>query len=97
MRTRRPVLEDPTMLILAILVFGMFIGWLAQMIVSPGRRPDWPRDLVAGLVGSFVGGTAISLLAGDGLQLRPSGIIGSLLGAIAVLFAWRAIAGEPTT
>jgi uncharacterized membrane protein YeaQ/YmgE (transglycosylase-associated protein family) len=85
------------MLILAILVFGMFIGWLAQFVVSPGQRPDWGRNLIAGLVGSFVGGMAISLLAGDGLELRPSGIIGSLSGAVVVLLVWRAIAGEPTT
>ena len=85
------------MLILAMLVFGMFVGWLGQLVVSPGQPPAWGRNLVAGLAGSFVGGTFVSLLAGDGLQIRPSGLIGSILGAIAVLIAWRAIAGEPTT
>ena len=44
---------------------------------------------MAGLVGSFVGGLLISLLAGDGLDLRPSGIIGSLAGAIVVTAIWR--------
>lgn len=81
------------MLIIAMLVFGMAVGWVAQLIVSPGR-PDWGRNLVAGLVGSFVGGTVGSLLAGDGLAIRPSGVIGSILGAIVVLVAWRAIAGD---
>jgi uncharacterized membrane protein YeaQ/YmgE (transglycosylase-associated protein family) len=32
------------------------------------------------LIGSFVGGLLVSLLAGDGLSFRPSGIIGSLVG-----------------
>ena len=45
--------------------------------------------IVAGLVGSFIGGLLISLLAGDGLDLRPSGIIGSLVGAIIVTAVWR--------
>jgi len=85
------------MLILAMLVFGMFVGWLAQFVVSPGQRPDWGRNLIAGLAGSFVGGTIASLIAGDGLNIRPSGLIGSVLGAIVVLLAWKAIAGEPTT
>ena len=80
-----------------MLVFGMFVGWVAQLVVSPGQRPAWGRDLVAGLVGSFLGGTAASLLAGDGLEIRPSGLLGSVLGAIVVLLTWRAIAGEPTT
>ena len=46
--------------------------------------------LVAGLVGSFVGGLLISLIAGDGLDLRPSGLIGSFVGAVLVTLAWSA-------
>ena len=52
-------------------------------------RVDWTMAIVAGLVGSFVGGLVISLLAGDGLDLRPSGIIGSLAGALIVTAGWR--------
>lgn len=73
------------MLILAIILFGMFIGAIAQKILGVGNRGiDWGRAIIAGLVGSFVGGLVISLLAGDGLDLRPSGIIGSILGAVIV-------------
>jgi uncharacterized membrane protein YeaQ/YmgE (transglycosylase-associated protein family) len=41
-------------------------------------------------VGSFVGGLLASLIAGDGIQLRPSGIIGSIIGAIVVsaVYGW---------
>ena len=73
------------MLILAVIVFGMLIGAGAQKILARGHgRVDWTTALIAGLVGSFVGGLVISLIAGDGLDLRPSGIIGSLLGAVIV-------------
>lgn len=44
--------------------------------------------LVAGLAGSFVGGLLISLIAGDGLDIRPSGVIGSILGAVIVTALW---------
>ena len=44
--------------------------------------------IVAGLVGSFVGGLLISLLSGDGLDLRASGLIGSIVGAVVVTAAW---------
>lgn len=77
------------MLILGILVFGMAAGGCAQMLMGrSGRRIDWRMALVAGLVGSFVGGLLGSLLAGDGLSLRPSGLIGSILGAVIVTAVW---------
>jgi uncharacterized membrane protein YeaQ/YmgE (transglycosylase-associated protein family) len=78
------------MLILGIILFGMVVGAGAQLILGRTRGGiDWTMAIVAGLVGSFVGGLLISLLAGDGLDLRPSGIIGSLVGAIIVTALWR--------
>ena len=44
---------------------------------------------MAGLVGSFVGGLIASLISGDGPAFRPSGIIGSLAGAVIVTLAWQ--------
>src|SRR4051794_26416892 len=83
------------MLILAIILFGMIIGAGAQLILGrSGGRIDWTMAIVAGLVGSFIGGLLISLLSGDGLDLRPSGIIGSLVGAIVVTAGWRAWEGR---
>ena len=76
--------------ILAIILFGMIVGAGAQLILGRAHgRIDWTMAIVAGLVGSFIGGLLISLLSGDGLDLRPSGIIGSLVGAIVVTAAWR--------
>jgi uncharacterized membrane protein YeaQ/YmgE (transglycosylase-associated protein family) len=83
------------MLILGIILFGLLAGWFAQFILSRGQarsnQIDWTLALVAGLVGSFVGGLIFSLIAGDGLDLRPSGIIGSILGAVIVTAGWGAI------
>ena len=78
------------MLLLAILAFGMGIGWLAQLVLGRGgRQTDWAMALVAGLVGSFVGGLLFSLIAGDGLKIRPSGIIGSFVGALIITAIWQ--------
>jgi uncharacterized membrane protein YeaQ/YmgE (transglycosylase-associated protein family) len=78
------------MLILAIILFGMVIGAGAQLILGRERGGiDWSMAIVAGLVGSFIGGLLISLLSGDGLHLRASGIIGSLVGALVVTAGWR--------
>jgi uncharacterized membrane protein YeaQ/YmgE (transglycosylase-associated protein family) len=78
------------MLIIAIILFGMLMGGAAQLILGrQGGRIDWGIALVAGLVGSFIGGLLLSLIAGDGLEIRPSGIIGSIGGALIVTAAWR--------
>jgi len=78
-------------LILLIIVFGMAIGWLAQLLLGRhAAQIDWAFALIAGLAGSFLGGLVASLVAGDGLKLRASGIIGSLLGALAITAVWQA-------
>jgi uncharacterized membrane protein YeaQ/YmgE (transglycosylase-associated protein family) len=85
------------MLILGLIVFGMAIGWIAQLILGRGgggRQNNWGEALVAGLVGSFVGGLLVSLISGDGLELRPSGILGSIAGAVIVLLVWGAVRGK---
>lgn len=78
------------MLILAIIAVGMLMGWLAQLLLGMSSRPN-AQSLIAGLVGSFVGGLIFSLVAGDGLKIRPSGMIGTFLGALIVLAIWRVV------
>jgi uncharacterized membrane protein YeaQ/YmgE (transglycosylase-associated protein family) len=80
------------MLIIALILFGMLIGAAAQLILGGGRSSiDWTVAIVAGLIGSFVGGLLISLLSGDGLELRPSGIVGSIGGAVIVTAGWHVL------
>ena len=78
------------MLILAILGFGMLVGWGAQLVLGMGTRPN-AQSLIAGIGGSFVGGLLASLLSGKGITISPSGLIGSFVGAIIVLLVWRAV------
>jgi uncharacterized membrane protein YeaQ/YmgE (transglycosylase-associated protein family) len=87
------------MLILGIIVFGMAIGWVAQLLLGRGRlgSRNWAEALIAGVVGSFVGGLLASLIAGDGLELRMSGVVGSIVGAVIVLLVWGGIRGRSST
>jgi uncharacterized membrane protein YeaQ/YmgE (transglycosylase-associated protein family) len=81
------------MLILAIIVLGLAAGWVAQLVLGKGRQIDWTLALVTGLAGSFVGGLLASLVAGDGLRIRPSGLIGSIIGATVVLAIVQGVRG----
>ncbi|MCB0888821.1 MAG: GlsB/YeaQ/YmgE family stress response membrane protein [Nocardioidaceae bacterium] len=79
------------MLILALLVFGIFVGGIAQLILgTPMREINWGFAIIAGLLGSFVGGLLVSFISGDGLNLRASGLIGSLVGALIISVAYGA-------
>ena len=78
------------MLIIGLILFGMLVGGAAQLFLGQSSKGiDWGMALASGLLGSFVGGLLLSLIAGDGLELRPSGIIGSIIGATIVTAAWR--------
>lgn len=77
------------MLLIGLLAFGMLVGAVAQLLISRSAGGiDWGLAIVTGLLGSFVGGLLISLLAGDGLALRPSGLIGSIAGATLLTAGW---------
>ncbi len=83
------------MLILGIILFGMLVGAAAQFIVGRSAKGiDWTLAFCAGLIGSLIGGLLISLLSGDGLSFKPSGIIGSIAGAVIVTFVWQWMHGR---
>jgi uncharacterized membrane protein YeaQ/YmgE (transglycosylase-associated protein family) len=79
--------ESLYMGIIAFIIIGLIAGLIARAIL-PGRQS---MGLVAttllGMVGSLVGGLVGSLFVRDGrlFDLRPSGIIMSVIGAIVVL------------
>ena len=77
------------MLFIGIILFGVLVGAVAQLVVGKSKSTiDWTLAFAAGVGGSFLGGLLISVLAGDGLALRPSGIIGSIAGAVIVTALW---------
>jgi len=81
-------------LIIALFIFGLVAGGVARLLV-PGRDPmGLFGTAVLGIVGSFVGGFLGYVLfhknASQG-ALQPSSLLGSIIGAVIALLAWRAI------
>ncbi len=80
-------------LIIVLTVFGLIAGALARLLV-PGPDPiGIGGTIVLGVVGSFVGGFLGYLLLGKDLNegaLQPSGLIGSVIGAVIALLIYRA-------
>ena len=79
--------------IITMIIVGAIAGFIARAVV-PGPDPmGVVGTIVLGIVGSFVGGFLGYLIfhkdASQG-ALQPSGIIGSIIGAIVVLLVYRA-------
>jgi uncharacterized membrane protein YeaQ/YmgE (transglycosylase-associated protein family) len=83
--------------IIVLIIVGLIAGAVARLVV-PGRDPiGILGTIVVGIIGSFVGGfLGYAIFHKDASQgaLQPSGIIGSIIGAIIVLLIWRAVAGR---
>ena len=75
--------------IVAWLVVGLIAGYIARAIV-PGPDPmGIGGTLILGLAGSLVGGFLGNLLFRGDLALSAAGLVGSIIGAVIALVAYR--------
>lgn len=80
--------------ILGWILFGLIVGALAKLLM-PGRDPGgWIVTILLGIAGSFVGGFLATTLMGR--QESTAGWIGSIIGAIILLFIYRLFVGRRT-
>jgi uncharacterized membrane protein YeaQ/YmgE (transglycosylase-associated protein family) len=76
------------LLILGFIVIALVAGYIANFLVGKGKGFLPWEMFVAGIAGSFVGGTLLNLIFEGDLDLGLSGLIGSVIGAIIVLAVW---------
>jgi uncharacterized membrane protein YeaQ/YmgE (transglycosylase-associated protein family) len=73
------------------LLVGLVAGFIARGLV-PGRdEMGVLGTLVLGLIGSLIGGFIGSLLTSNDADFSPSGLIGSIIGAVIALLVYRAV------
>ena len=85
--------------ILGLIIIGLIAGLLARAIIPGKQSIGILMTIVLGIVGSFVGGFLGFLIFGadpNGGFLQPSGIIGSIIGAIIVLGIYVAVTRRRT-
>jgi uncharacterized membrane protein YeaQ/YmgE (transglycosylase-associated protein family) len=80
--------------IIFLIVIGFVAGFLARLLV-PGPDPmSVLQTWLLGVVGSFIGGFIGYLLFrndDDDGWVQPAGFIGSVIGAVIALLAYRAM------
>ncbi len=83
--------------IITLLVIGLVAGFLARALV-PGPDPmGVVGTIVLGIIGSFIGGFLGYVLMGKDLDegaIQPSGVIGSIIGAVIALLIYRFASGR---
>jgi uncharacterized membrane protein YeaQ/YmgE (transglycosylase-associated protein family) len=84
-------------LIISLIVIGLIAGAIARLVIPGRQNISIPMTILLGIIGSFVGGFLGFLIfqrdAMDGF-FQPAGIIGSIIGAIIVLFLYTRFAGR---
>jgi uncharacterized membrane protein YeaQ/YmgE (transglycosylase-associated protein family) len=82
--------------ILGMIIFGLIVGAIAKLIM-PGRDPGGIIvTIILGILGSVVGGFVLGALLPGRSASSPAGWIGSILGAILLLWIYRVIVGRRT-
>ena len=88
-------MRDPFLTFLLLLVIGIVAGVIFDRVAGPGwlaRQFTGPRSLITsalvGVAGSFIGFHLAALLSLGGVY---AGYVAAAVGAMIVLFLWRAI------
>ncbi|MBF4615784.1 GlsB/YeaQ/YmgE family stress response membrane protein [Curtobacterium sp. VKM Ac-1376] len=83
--------------IIGLIIIGLIAGALARLIIPGKQKMSILMTIVLGIIGSFVGGLLGFLIfrhdLADGF-FQPAGIIGSIIGAIIVLFIYTRFSGR---
>lgn len=81
--------------IITWVVVGGLAGWVASKITKTDASQGVFGNIVAGVIGAFVGGFLVGLLGGAGFTgFNIWSFLVALIGAVVVLLIWKAITGR---
>lgn len=77
------------------IVLGGLAGWIASKFVGTDKDQGLLGNIIAGIVGAFVGGWVITLIGGEGMTgFNIWSFVVAVVGAVIVLTVWKAITGR---
>jgi uncharacterized membrane protein YeaQ/YmgE (transglycosylase-associated protein family) len=78
--------------IVAWILLGVVVGLIARAVVPGRERLNLSMTALLGVAGALLGGFVVSLSAGNAVtELRLSTLVGSAVGAIAILILAGAV------
>ncbi len=84
-------------LVISLIIVGLIAGFVARAVVPGRQHLGVLKTIILGIIGSFVGGfLGFVIFQHDPMDgfFQPAGIIGSIIGAIIVLFIYTRVVGR---
>ncbi|MGH9243739.1 MAG: GlsB/YeaQ/YmgE family stress response membrane protein [Acidimicrobiales bacterium] len=78
--------------VISLIIMGFVAGLVARILVPGSGTKGCLETTILGIIGSFVGGFLGYALFGTDLDegaIQPSGVIGSIIGAVVALIVFR--------
>jgi uncharacterized membrane protein YeaQ/YmgE (transglycosylase-associated protein family) len=77
--------------VLRLILVGLLIGWAARFLYPGAVEMGWIGSILLGLAGSLLGGFLAQLFSHRSASrpLEPAGCLGSVLGAMLLIFLGR--------
>jgi uncharacterized membrane protein YeaQ/YmgE (transglycosylase-associated protein family) len=84
--------------IIGWLVLGGLAGWVASMIAGTNGSQGPFGNIIIGIIGAFIGGFVVNLFGGSGVTgFNIWSFIVAVIGAVILLFIWKALTGRKAT
>lgn len=81
--------------LIAWIIFGALVGWLASMLAGTDERQGAFSNILVGIVGAFIGGLLASLFGISGVNgFNLQSIIVALVGAVILLAVVNSVRGH---
>jgi uncharacterized membrane protein YeaQ/YmgE (transglycosylase-associated protein family) len=77
--------------IISYIVVGLIVGVLARFFYPGAVNLGWIATILLGIGGGIVGGFVAGLADGKTGNIRPVGMIGSILGGMLLIFIVRSL------
>ena len=81
-------------LVISLIIVGLIAGFIARAVIPGPQHLGVLKTIILGIIGSFVGGfLGFVIFQHDPMDgfFQPAGIIGSIVGAIIVLFIYTRV------
>jgi len=84
--------------IIAWIVFGALVGWIASLIMGTDARQGAFANILVGILGAFLGGFIMGLFGKSGVSgFNLYSVIVAIVGACVTLGIYRAFSGRAHT